>query len=155
MALSRIRVSAPSLSSLRRCIAAAVGLAALGFVASDSYFVVPQTDVAYVTRSGKILHSTEGPLQPGLHLKLPFFDIPVLILITTKSFERSGQTFTTQDVTLNYRMPASAAFRLLYELARTGSVDSGNVFQLYNEVMRELARTKMLLTGQDAERAGQ
>jgi len=64
-------------------IPAAAGIFAAGAIIGDSFFAVPQTDVAYVKRFGKVVNTSQGPLQPGLHLKLPFVDEPDLIRITT------------------------------------------------------------------------
>ena len=146
MALPQIQVSAPSLSSAGRWLPAAVGLAALGFLASGAYFVVPQTDVAYVKRFGKVINPAEGPLQPGLHFKLPVVDEPDLITITTDTFElpeKKAFTKDTQELTLRvgvtYRVPTNAAYHLLYEIGRAGNVDiHSNIILLSNEVVREV-----------------
>jgi regulator of protease activity HflC (stomatin/prohibitin superfamily) len=58
----------------RWIIPAAIGTVAIVALLAGSYFVVPQTDVAFVKRFGKVLNPQEGPLQPGLHLKLPFIE---------------------------------------------------------------------------------
>jgi len=145
MALPPIQISAPSLSA-GRWIPAAVGLVVLGFCASGSYFVVPQTDVAYVKRFGKVLNPAEGPLQPGLHFKLPIIDEPDLISTTTDTFElpeKKAFTRDTQELTLRvgvtYRVPTNAAYHLLYEIGRAGNVDiHSNVILLSNEVVREV-----------------
>jgi regulator of protease activity HflC (stomatin/prohibitin superfamily) len=123
-----------------------VWILALILLLASSYFVVPQTDVAYVKRFGKVLNSKEGPLQPGLHLKVPFIDDADLISITTDTFElpeKKAFTRDTQELTLRvgvtYRVPTSAAYHLLYEIGRAGNVDiHSNVILLSNEVVREV-----------------
>ena len=82
------RITPPTFPNTgRRIIPAAIGAAVVLFVLSGSYFVVPQTDVAFIKRFGKVINAQEGPLQPGLHLKVPLIDDPDLISITTDTFE--------------------------------------------------------------------
>jgi modulator of FtsH protease HflC len=126
-------------------ILAVIGIAALG-ASSGSYFVVPQTDVAYVKRFGKVLDVQAGPLQPGLHFKMPGLDDPDLIRITTDTFElpeKKAFTKDTQEITLRvgvtYRVPTAAAYHLLYEIGKAGNVDiHSNIILLSNEVVREV-----------------
>jgi membrane protease subunit HflC len=139
--------TAPALSSTSRwLVPAAVGILAVVFLLAGSYFVVPQTDVGFVKRFGKVLNPTEGPLQPGLHFKLPLIDEPDLIRVTTDTFElpeKKAFTKDTQELTLRvgvtYRVPTSAAYHLLYEIGKAGNVDiHSNVILLSNEVVREV-----------------
>jgi regulator of protease activity HflC (stomatin/prohibitin superfamily) len=135
--------AAPSAS---RWAIPAILIAVLLFVAAGSYFVVPQTEVAFIKRFGKVIDAQQGPLQPGLHLKLPFIDEPDLISITTDTFElpeKKAFTKDTQELTLRvgvtYRVPTTAAYHLLYEIGRAGNVDiHNNIILLSNEVVREV-----------------
>jgi modulator of FtsH protease HflC len=119
-----------------------VGLLA---VASGSYFVVPQTDIAFVKRFGKVVDPS-GPLQPGLHFKLPLIDEPDVLHITTDTFElpeKKAFTRDTQEITLRvgvtYRVPVNSAYHLLYEIGKAGNVDiHSNIILLSNEVVREV-----------------
>jgi regulator of protease activity HflC (stomatin/prohibitin superfamily) len=147
MSLPHPNLTAPALpAASRRIIPATVGLVAILFLAAGSYFVVPQTDVAFVKRFGKVLGPQEGPLQPGLHLKLPLIDDADLIAITTDTFElpeKKAFTRDTQELTLKvgvtYRVPTSAAYHLLYEIGKAGNIDiHSNVILLSNEVVREV-----------------
>ena len=99
------RPADPAIASYGRWIILAVfGLAVLG-TANGSYFVVPQTDVAYVKRFGKVVDPQGGPLQPGLHFKVPLIDEPDEIRITTDTFElpeKKAFTRDTQEITLRY-----------------------------------------------------
>jgi modulator of FtsH protease HflC len=130
----------------RKLIPAAIGAAILLFALSGAYFVVPQTDVAYVKRFGKVIDPQQGPLQPGLHLKIPFIDEPDLISITTDTFELPEKKAFTRDpqeltlrVGVTYRVPNAAAYHLLYEIGRAGNVDiHNNIILLSNEVVREV-----------------
>jgi regulator of protease activity HflC (stomatin/prohibitin superfamily) len=139
-------LNAPTLPSARRWAIPAIVVAILLFVLSGSYFVVPQTDVAFVKRFGKVINAEAGPLQPGLHLKVPFIDDPDLISITTDTFElpeKKAFTRDTQELTLRvgvtYRVPTTAAYHLLYEIGRAGNVDiHNNIILLSNEVVREV-----------------
>jgi membrane protease subunit HflC len=136
----------PNIASYTRWIVpAAVGLVALS-VANGSYFTVPQTDVAFIKRFGKVLDPQAGPLQPGLHFKAPLIDDPDLIRVTTDTFElpeKKAFTKDTQEITLRvgvtYRVPTTAAYHLLYEIGKAGNVDiHSNIILLSNEVVREV-----------------
>src|SRR5579871_2334701 len=146
MGLPQLPAAPHTTASTRWIIpAAAIGLAAVA-VATGSYYVVPQTDVAFVKRFGKVVDPQAGPLQPGLHFKLPFIDEPDLIRITTDTFElpeKKAFTKDTQEITLRvgvtFRVPTSAAYHLLYEIGKAGNVDiHSNIILLSNEVVREV-----------------
>jgi regulator of protease activity HflC (stomatin/prohibitin superfamily) len=147
MSLTHSVITNPTLLSARRwiipvAIGAVAGIALLG----GSYFVVPQTDVAFVKRFGKVLDPSQGPLSPGLHLKLPFIDEIDLIQATTDTFELPEKKAFTRDtqelilrVGVTYRVPPGAAYHLLYEIGRSGNVDiHTNIILLSNEVVREV-----------------
>src|SRR5215468_3273313 len=137
--------STTSATPARWIIAAAIGIAIIGF-ANGSYFVVPQTDVAYVKRFGKVLDAQAGPMQPGLHSKMPFIEDADPISTTTDTFElpeKKAFTRDTQELTLRvgvtYRVPTDATYHLLYEIGKAGNVDiHTNIILLSNEVVREV-----------------
>ncbi len=128
-----------------RIVPGAIALAALVF-ASNSFFIVPQTDVAFVTRFGKVIDPQAGPVGPGLNFKLPFVDNPDRLRITTDTFElpeKKAFTRDTQEITLRvsvtYRVPTTAAYHLLYEIGKSGNIDiHSNIILLSNEVVREV-----------------
>ena len=137
--------TATAATSSRWIIPAVIGLAAAG-MATGSYYVVPQTDIAFVKRFGKVVDPQAGPLQPGLHFKMPFIDEPDLIRITTDTFElpeKKAFTKDTQEITLRvgvtFRVPTTATYHLLYEIGKAGNVDiHTNIILLSNEVVREV-----------------
>src|SRR5215467_11348636 len=132
-------------SSTRWIIAGAISLVVIG-MANGSYFAVPQTEVAFVRRFGKVLDPQAGPMQPGLHFKMPLIDEADLIRITTDTFElpeKKAFTKDTQEITLRvgvtYRVPTAATYHLLYEIGKAGNVDiHNNIILLSNEVVREV-----------------
>ena len=132
-------------STTRWIVPAVLGLAVVG-LASGAYFVVPQTDVAFVKRFGKVVDPQAGPLQPGLHFKVPMIDEPDVIRITTDTFElpeKKAFTKDTQEITLRvgvtFRVPTTATYHLLYEIGKAGNVDiHSNIILLSNEVVREV-----------------
>ncbi|HSV25271.1 MAG TPA: SPFH domain-containing protein [Xanthobacteraceae bacterium] len=145
MGLPQLATTAAA-SSTRWAIPAAIGVVAVLAMAGGSYFIVPQTEVAFVKRFGKVIDPQDGPLQPGLHLKMPFIDAPDLIRITTDTFElpeKKAFTKDTQEITLRvgvtYRVPTTATYHLLYEIGKAGNVDiHSNIILLSNEVVREV-----------------
>jgi regulator of protease activity HflC (stomatin/prohibitin superfamily) len=148
MSVSHIAAMAPAFnprSAARWIIPAGIGLVGLGLL-NGCYFVVPQTDVAFVKRFGKVISPQAGPLQPGLHFKVPVIDDPDLIAVSTDTFElpeKKAFTRDTQEITLRvgvtYRVPTASAYHLLYETGRAGNVDiHSNIILLSNEVVREV-----------------
>src|SRR6201994_3109452 len=147
MSLTQSVINNSTFTSARRwLIPAAIGGAAALALLGSSYFVVSQTDAAFVKRFGKALNPSAGPLMPGLHMKAPFIDDADLIQVTTDTFElpeKKAFTRDTQELTLRvgvtYRVPPSAAYHLLYEIGRAGNVDiHTNIILLSNEVVREV-----------------
>ena len=126
-------------------VPAAIGIAAVIFLLG-SYYIVPQTDVAYVKRFGKVVDSQTGPIGPGLHFKLPLIDEPDMLRMTTDTFElpeKKAFTRDTQEITLRvgvtFRVPSTAAYHLLYEIGKAGNVDiHSNIILLSNETVREV-----------------
>ena len=115
---------------LGKMIVLAVSLAALVAATNYAMFRIAQNEVGYVTRFGKVLKPEAGPLQPGLHFKVPLIDDPDTISVSTdtfkmatmKAFTRDTQEVTLQ-VSLTYNVPPSSAYHLLYEVGRSGNVD--------------------------------
>ena len=128
-----------------RIVPGGIALAAL-ILAANSFFIVPQTDVAFVTRFGKVIDPQAGPVGSGLNFKLPFIDNPDRLRITTDTFElpeKKAFTRDTQEITLRvgvtYRIPTTAAYHLLYEIGKAGNIDiHSNIILLSNEVVREV-----------------
>lgn len=121
-------------------------LAALLAAGSASYFRVMQNEVAYVTRFGKVLSPEAGPLQPGLHFKLPLIDDPDTVSVSTdtvkmapmKAFTRDTQEVNLQ-VSITYNVPPAAAYHLLYEVGRSGNVDiAHNLDAVANDRVRSV-----------------
>ena len=113
-----------------KTIVVAVSFAAPVAATHSAMFRIPQNEVGYVTRFSKVLNRESGPLQPGLHFKLPLIDDPDTISVSTdtfkmatmKAFTRDTQEVTLQ-VSLTYDVPPSSAYHLLYEVGRSGNVD--------------------------------
>ena len=158
--MSMQQTAAASPIPARRIVSGAIALGALIF-ASNSFYIVPQTDVAFVTRFGRVLDAQAGPVGPGLHFKMPLIDDPDLIRTTTDTFElpeKKAFTRDTQEITLRvgvtYRVPTTAAYHLLYEIGKAGNVDvHSNIILLSNEVVREVLskRTVTEIAGEQRE----
>ncbi len=123
--------------------ASAIAVAAF---ASGSYFRVQQNEVAFVTRFGKVVNPQAGPLQPGLHFKLPVIDEADTISVSTdtvkmpvmKAFTRDTQEVHMQ-LSLTYNVPPASAYHLLYEVGRSGNIDIGNNLEsVANDRMRSI-----------------
>ena len=110
----------------------AVGAAAAGVLAlatlGSAFFVIEPTERGAVRVFGKV--SSETPLLPGPHLKLPFVSTVDRMQVSLTNLH--VQTFSVNtvdnqkidlDVNLTYRVPDSAVFHLLYEVGQTGSAD--------------------------------
>jgi modulator of FtsH protease HflC len=131
-------------------------------VASGSYFRVRQNEVAYIARFGKVVNPQAGPLQPGLHFKLPLVDEADTISVSTdtikmpvmKAFTRDTQEVLLQ-LSLTYNVPSAAAYHLLYEVGRAGNIDINfNLESVANDRMRSIVSRRDVteLAGEGRER---
>jgi len=73
---------------------------ALVFVASNSLYIVKETEKGLILRFGKVLRSTDQqPVvhSPGIHFKVPFVDTKVLIDSRVQLMDGNPDVFTTQN----------------------------------------------------------
>jgi regulator of protease activity HflC (stomatin/prohibitin superfamily) len=145
-----------------RVLLLGASLIALAAIANASWFRVRQNEVAYVTRFGQIVNPQAGPLQPGLHFKLPLADEADTISISTdtvkmpvmKAFTRDTQEVTLQ-LSVTYNVPPAAAYYLLYEVGRAGNVDIAyNLEAVANDRMRSIVSRRDVteIAGEGRER---
>jgi modulator of FtsH protease HflC len=129
-----------------RTLLLGASIIALAAFASGSWFRVRQNEVAYVTRFGQVVNAQTGPLQPGLHFKLPLADEADTISVSTdtvkmpvmKAFTRDTQEVTLQ-LSLTYNVPPDSAYHLLYEVGRAGNVDiAHNLESVANDRVRSI-----------------
>jgi modulator of FtsH protease HflC len=129
-----------------RTLLLGVSIIALAALASASWFRVRQNEVAYVTRFGQVVNSQSGPLQPGLHFKLPLVDEADMISVSTdtvkmpvmKAFTRDTQEVMLQ-LSLTYNIPPASAYHLLYEVGRAGNIDiAHNLESVANDRVRSI-----------------
>jgi modulator of FtsH protease HflC len=129
-----------------RTLLLGVSVIALAALASASWFRVRQNEVAYVTRFGQVVNSQSGPLQPGLHFKLPLVDEADMISVSTdtvkmpvmKAFTRDTQEVMLQ-LSLTYNVPPASAYHLLYEVGRAGNIDiAHNLESVANDRVRSI-----------------
>jgi len=137
---------APSVRIGSRSILLGASVITLAALASGSWFRVRQNEVAYVTRFGQVVNTQAGPLQPGLHFKLPLADTADTVSISTdtvkmpamKAFTRDTQEVTLQ-ISLTYNVPPTAAYHLLYEVGRAGNIDiAHNLESVANDRVRSI-----------------
>lgn len=124
---------------------AVLGVVFLVVLLNSGLYRVPATDLAYVTRFGRVLNPQAGPIGPGLHFKVPFADEVDLLRISTDTVAmQQMETYTrdTQKVTLQvsvtYSIPSSAVYRLLYEVGKAGNVD---IVRNFNAIVNDRVRT--------------
>jgi len=121
---------APTVRLGSRTLLLGAAMIAIVIFASGSWFRVRQNEVAYVTRFGQVVNAQAGPLQPGLHFKLPLADEADTISVSTdtikmpamRAFTRDTQEVTLQ-LSLTYNVPPASAYHLLYEVGRAGNID--------------------------------
>jgi regulator of protease activity HflC (stomatin/prohibitin superfamily) len=100
------------------------------------YFIVRPNERAFVTRFGRVSNVAAGPLQPGLHLKIPFVDsydalsvsIDVVDIGNIDAFTKDAQKITVH-VTVTTQIPDSAVYHLLYDVGRAGNIDLEKNYQ--------------------------
>jgi membrane protease subunit HflC len=136
----------PTMRLGSRTLLLGVSVIALAALASASWFRVRQNEVAYVTRFGQVVNSQSGPLQPGLHFKLPLVDEADMISVSTdtvkmpvmKAFTRDTQEVMLQ-LSLTYNVPPASAYHLLYEVGRAGNIDiAHNLESVANDRVRSI-----------------
>jgi modulator of FtsH protease HflC len=131
-------------------------------IVSSSWFRVRQNEVAYVARFGKVVNAQAGPLQPGLHFKIPLADEADRISVSTdtikmptmKAFTRDTQEVTLQ-LSLTYNVPPASAYHLLYEVGRSGNIDiAHNLEAIANDRVRSIVSRRDVteLAGEVRER---
>jgi modulator of FtsH protease HflC len=145
-----------------RILLLGASLIALAAIANASWFRVRQNEVAYVTRFGQVVNAQAGPLQPGLHFKVPFADEADRISISTDTVQMPAmRAFTrdTQEVTLQlsvtYNVPPASAYHLLYEVGRAGNLDiAHNLEAVANDRMRSIVSRRDVteIAGEGRER---
>src|SRR5262249_2741877 len=120
---------APTTRLGSRTLLLGVSLVALAAVGSGSWFRVRQNEVAYVTRFGQVVNWQAGPLQPGLHFKVPIADEADTISVSTdtvkmpvmKAFPRDTQEVSLQ-LSATYNVPPASAYHLLYNAGPSGHI---------------------------------
>src|ERR1700751_491068 len=121
-------------SLLVSLILSAVAVVLIALFALDSFFVVEPTEMAGVRRLGHV--TTETPLGPGPHFKLPLIDQVDRLQVSLDTFKLDNLTVNTIDnqpiavtVGLTYRIPSQAVLPLLYEVGRAGNFDITENFE--------------------------
>ena len=106
--------------------AAVIG--ALALAAEGTFFVVEPTERAGVRMFGKVV--TEEPYRPGPHLKVPFVSTVDRLQVSLTTLAIPGFRVITVDnqqigldISLTYRIPDQAVFKLMYDVGQTGSAD--------------------------------
>jgi len=139
-------MSAPRVRIGGQALLLGASIIAIAAVASGSGFRVRQNEVAYVTRFGEVVNPQAGPLQPGLHFKLPLVDEADTISVSTdtvkmpvmKAFTRDTQEVLLQ-LSVTYHVPAVSAYHLLYEVGRAGNIDiAHNLESVANDRVRSI-----------------
>jgi modulator of FtsH protease HflC len=137
---------APSIRPGGRTLLLGASIIAIAAFASGSWFRVRQNEVAYVTRFGQVLNAQSGPLQPGLHFKLPLADEVDTISVSTDTVKMPGMKAFTRDtqevslqLSLTYNVPPASAYHLLYEVGRAGNIDiAHNLESVANDRVRSI-----------------
>ena len=134
--LTRARGALPPASGGRSILGAWPGrslgmlglIAAAGYVAYNSFFIVHPAERAMVRVLGKV--ASEKPLGPGLHFRAPLISVVDRAQVSLTNLHIpvfSVNTIDNQkidlDINVSYVIPESAVFHLLYEVGRSGSSD--------------------------------
>jgi membrane protease subunit HflC len=140
-----LRTFIPRPGKSGKWIAAGVAGVALLLIADAGFYRVPATDLAYVTRFGRVLDREGGPIGPGLHVKLPLADTVDLLRISTDTAAMQQMETYTRDtqkvilqVSVTYSIPPTAVYHLLYEVGKAGDVD---IVRNFNAIVNDRVRT--------------
>ncbi len=103
-------------------------IAAAGYVAYNSFFIVHPAERAMVRVLGKV--ASEKPLGPGLHFRAPLISVVDRAQVSLTNLHIpvfSVNTIDNQkidlDINVSYLIPESAVYHLLYEVGRSGDSD--------------------------------
>ncbi len=135
-----------------------IGVLALLYVLSDSYFIVQPTEMAEVRRLGTVL--TKEPYPPGFYFKAPFIDNVDKLQVSIDSFRIDNLRVYTVDnqsvqisVGVTYRIPRDAVFKLLYDVGRSGNFDiNHNIEQIIaDRTLRLFAKRNTVKISEERE----
>lgn len=154
----RIVISRRALGLPLLAIAAVAVLA----LASGSYYTVQPTELAFTRTFGRVDQSPTSPVNPGVHLKLPFVTVVdrMQVSIDTVSppnelrvLSREGQVIQL-GVSLTRKIPQDSVYNLLYNTGSVGNVDiDRNVFAIVaDRTLTIFGREDVLNIANDRER---
>jgi regulator of protease activity HflC (stomatin/prohibitin superfamily) len=114
-----------------------------------------------IRRFGQV--TTTEPLSAGLYFKWPFIEEADILQVSLDTFRIDDLVVYTVDnqpvtisVSMSYRIPRPAVFRLMYEVGRAGSVDIAENIRpiLSDRIARIFARTNTTKISEQREQIG-
>ena len=110
-----------------------------GVLLSDAVYTVQPTELAFTRTFGRVDQAPSSPVQPGVHLRLPFVTVVDRMQVSTDTvsppadlrvLSHDGQVIQL-GVSLTRRIPPAAVYNLLYNTGTVGNVDvDRNVFAI-------------------------
>lgn len=115
------------------------GVAVLALLASNAFYTVQPTELAFTRTFGRVDQPPATPVMPGVHLKLPFVTTVDRMQVSVDTvtppadlrvLSHDGQVIQL-GIALTRRIPANAVYNLLYNTGGVGNVDiDRNVFAI-------------------------
>lgn len=112
---------------------------AIGVIASNSFYTVQPTELAFTRTFGRVDQPSATPVTPGVHFKLPFVTTVDRMQVSVDTvtppadlrvLSHDGQVIQL-GIALTRRIPADAVYNLLYNTGSVGNVDiDRNVFAI-------------------------
>ena len=123
----------------RKILAGAIGLMALLALASQAFYLVNPTELAFTRTFGRVDQPPSAPVTPGVHWMVPFATVVDRIQVSVDTvalpqelrvLSHDGQVIQL-GVSLTRRIPPDAVYNLLYNTGGAGNVDiDRNIFAI-------------------------
>lgn len=123
----------------RAAVFGALGVMMVLALASQSFYIVNPTELAFTRTFGRVDQAPNAPVTPGVHLMIPFATIVDRMQISVDTvalpqdlrvLSHDGQVIEL-GVSLTRRIPPDAVYNLLYNTGGVGNVDiDRNIFAI-------------------------
>jgi regulator of protease activity HflC (stomatin/prohibitin superfamily) len=111
----------------------------IGALATQSFYIVNPTELAFTRTFGRVDQAADSPVTPGVHFKIPFATVVDRMQISVDTvalpedlrvLSHDGQVIQL-GVSLTRRIPPEAVYNLLYNTGGVGNVDiDRNIFAI-------------------------
>ena len=123
----------------RATVFGALGFMMVAALASQSFYIINPTELAFTRTFGRVDQAPDAPVTPGVHVMIPFATIVDRMQVSVDTvalpqdlrvLSHDGQVIQL-GVSLTRRVPPDAVYNLLYNTGGVGNVDiDRNIFAI-------------------------